>query len=115
MLVVVLGLVLFAVVTAIMLVRARTRWTRLETFSRDEIAALRSDLDRANALLFSEPQVMVDWPAGSDEPSIDGDPGIVGVAAPHRVLAFGSWLEAGKAFAMEQAVEACAAAAKAFR
>jgi signal transduction histidine kinase len=104
-LVVVLGLVLFAVVTAIMLVRARTRWTRLETSSRDEIATLRSDLDRANALLFSEPQVMVDWPAGSDEPRIDGDPAIVGVAAPHRVLAFGSWLEAGKAFAMEQAVE----------
>jgi signal transduction histidine kinase len=104
-LVVVLGLVLFAVVTAIMLVRARVRWTRLETSSRDEIAGLRSDLDRANALLFSEPQVMVDWPAGSDEPHIDGDPAIVGVAAPHRVLAFGSWLEAGKAFAMEQAVE----------
>jgi signal transduction histidine kinase len=104
-LVVVLGLVLFAVVTAIMLVRARTRWTRLETSSRDEIASLRSDLDRANALLFSEPQVMADWPAGSDEPHIDGDPAIVGVAAPHRVLAFGSWLEAGKAFAMEQAVE----------
>ena len=38
-LVVVLGLVLFAVVTAIMLVRARTRWTRLETSSRDEIAS----------------------------------------------------------------------------
>jgi signal transduction histidine kinase len=104
-LVVVLGLVLFAVVTAIMLVRARTRWNRLETSSRDEIATLRSDLDRANALLFSDPQVMVDWPAGSDEPRIDGDPGIVGVAAPHRVLAFGSWLEPGKAFAMEQAVE----------
>ena len=104
-LVVVLGLVLFAVVTAIMLVRARTRWTRLETSSRDEIAALRSDLDRANALLFSDPQVMVDWPAGSDEPRIDGDPGIVGVAAPHRVLAFGSWLEAGRASAMEQALE----------
>jgi signal transduction histidine kinase len=104
-LVVVLGLVLFAVVTAIMLVRARARWTRLETSSRDEIATLRSDLDRANALLFSEPQVMVDWPAGSDEPRIDGDPVIVGVAAPHRVLAFGSWLEAGKASAMEQAVE----------
>ena len=58
-----LGLVLFAVVTAIMLVRARARWARLETSSRDEIATLRSDLDRANALLLSEPQVMVDWPA----------------------------------------------------
>jgi signal transduction histidine kinase len=104
-LVVVLGLMLFAVVTAILLVRMHARSARLETSSRDQIAALRDDLDRANALLFSEPQVMVDWPAGSDEPRIDGDPAIVGVAAPHRVLAFGSWLEPGKALAMEQAVE----------
>jgi signal transduction histidine kinase len=104
-LVVVLGLILFSVVTAIMLVRSRARWIRLDTWSRDEIATLRNDLDRANALLLSEPQVKVDWPAGSDQPSIDGDPAIVGVAEPHRVLAFGSWLEAGKAQAMERAVE----------
>jgi hypothetical protein len=68
-LVVVLGLVLFAVVTAIMLVRARTRWARLETSSRDEIATLRSDLDRANALLFSEPQVMVTGRQGPMSPA----------------------------------------------
>ena len=104
-LVLLLGLIFFAVVTAIMLLRIRARWARLDVTSRDEIAALRSDLDRANALLSSEPQVMVDWPAGSDEPRIDGDPTIVGVTTPHRVLAFGTWLEAGKAFAMEQAVE----------
>jgi signal transduction histidine kinase len=104
-LVIVLGLILFSVVTAIMLVRMHARWARLETTARDEIATLRNDLSRANALLFSEPQVMVDWPAGADEPHIDGDPSIVGVAAPHRVLAFGSWLEPGKAAAMEHAVE----------
>jgi signal transduction histidine kinase len=104
-LVVILGLVLFAVVTAILLVRTRTRGARLEAWSRDEIAALRNDLDRASALLLSEPQIMVDWPAGSEQPSIDGDPAIVGVSAPHRVLAFGSWLEPGRAYAMEQAVE----------
>ena len=100
------GLLLFAVVTAILLVRTRARSARLETSSHDEIAMLRAELDRANALLASEPQVMVDWPPGSDEPSIEGDPAIVGVAAPHRVLAFGSWLDAGKARAMEQAAEA---------
>ena len=99
------GLLLFAVVTAILLVRTRARSARLETSSHDEIAMLRAELDRANALLALEPQVMVDWPPGSDEPSIEGDPAIVGVAAPHRVLAFGSWLDAGKARAMEQAVE----------
>ena len=58
---------------------------------------------------------MVDWPAASDEPSIEGDPAIVGVSAPHRVLAFGSWLDAGKARAMEQAVEALRARGEAFR
>src|SRR6476620_1471434 len=72
------GLLLFAVVTAILLLRTRSRLVRLETSSHDEIAALRSDLDRANALLLSEPQVMVDWPAASDEPTIEGDPALVG-------------------------------------
>ena len=100
------GLVMFAAVTAIMLLRTRTRLARLEASSHDEIAALRTGLDRANALLLSEPQVMVDWPAASDEPTIEGDPAVVGAPAPHRVLAFGSWLDATRATAMEQAVEA---------
>ncbi len=105
-LVLLVGLLLFAVVTSILLLRTRTRLQRLEISSHDEIAALRAGLDRANALLLTEPQVMVDWPAGSDEPIIDGDPAVVGARAPHRVLAFGSWLDAGRAAAMEHAVEA---------
>ena len=113
-LVLLVGLLVFAVVTAILLVRARAGWARLETSSHDEIAALRADLDRANALLASEPQVMVDWPAAADEPFIEGDPAVVGVSAPHRVLAFGSWLDAGKASAMERAVEALRARGDAF-
>ncbi len=108
------GLLLFAVVTAILLVRTRARSARLEAFSHDEIATLRAELDRASALLASEPQVMVDWPPGSDEPSIEGDPAVVGVSAAHRVLAFGSWLPAGKASAMEQAVEALRTRGEAF-
>ena len=102
----VLGVVLFAVVTAIMLVRTRARLAREEAWSRDEIAKLREEVDRANAIILSEPQVIVDWRAGSDEPGIDGDPAILGISAPHRVLAFGSWLEAGKAGAIERAVDA---------
>jgi len=104
--VLVLGLIFFAVVTAIMLVRTRTRTARFEAWSGDQIAGLRNALDRANALLLSEPQIMVDWLAASDEPIIDGDPALVGVSAPYRVLAFGSWLEPAGARAMEQAVEA---------
>src|SRR5579863_5780228 len=113
-LVLLVGLLVFAVVTAILLVHARAGWARLETSSHDEIAVLRAELDRANALLASEPQVMVDWPAAADEPFIEGDPAVVGVAAPHRVLAFGSWLDAGKASAMERAVEALRARGDAF-
>jgi len=108
------GIALFAVVTAIMLVRARVRTARLDAWSRDEIATLRDELDRAKALLFSEPQLVVVWAAGSDEPGIDGDPAIVGAAASRRVLAFGSWLDAGKASAMEHAVEALRARGEAF-
>jgi signal transduction histidine kinase len=105
-LVLIFGLLLFAVVTAIVLVRTRARAIRREAQAHDETAALRADLDRTNALLQSEPQVVVDWPAASDEPGIEGDLDIVGVTAPRRVLAFGSWLDAAKAQAMEEAVEA---------
>jgi signal transduction histidine kinase len=105
-LVLLVGLVLFAVVTAILLLRTRARLARLETSSHDEITALRTGLDRANALLLSEPQVMIDWPAASDEPTIEGDPAVVGASAPHRVLAFGSLLDPVRATAMEQAVGA---------
>ena len=71
---VVCGVVLFAVVSAIMLVRSWARAARLERRLHKEIAALRDEVDRANALMRSEPQVVVVWPAGADEPKIDGDP-----------------------------------------
>jgi signal transduction histidine kinase len=108
------GVVLFAVVTAIMLVRTRARAARLEARSRDEIATLREELDRANALMRSEPQVVVVWPVDCDEPSIEGDPSTVGVSASHRVLAFGSWLDAGKASAMERALDGLRSRGEAF-
>jgi len=113
-LVLILGLLFFAVVTAIMLLRARVRGARLEAAAHEETTRLRADLDRANALLQSEVQILVDWPAASDQPSIEGDPAMVGVFAPHRVLAFGSWLDAGQARAMEEAVDALRARGEAF-
>jgi len=109
-----LGLVAFAAVTAVLLVRARARAARVESVSRDEIAGLRDRLDRAQALLLSERQVFVDWPAASENPGIEGDPDILGVPAPHRVLAFGSWLDAAKATEMEHAVEALRATGEPF-
>jgi signal transduction histidine kinase len=113
-LVLVCGLLLFAVVTAIMLVRTRARAGRQDSAARDQIARLRAGLDRANAVLQSEAQVVVDWPAASDQPDIEGDPSIVGVSARHRVLAFGSWLDSAQAQAMENAVEALRTRGQAF-
>src|ERR1700692_2077837 len=110
----VLGVVLFAVVTAIMLVRSRARAAGLEAWSHDEIARLRDEADRAKALSASEPQVIVVWPAGSDEPCIDGDGAALGVSPSRLVLAFGSWLDAAKASAMERAVEALRERGEAF-
>jgi len=110
----VLGLILFAVITAIMLMRTAARAARLEAGSREEIAVLRDRLDRANALLLSQRQVLVDWPAASDRPNIDGDVEILGVNKPRHVLAFGSWLDAAQASAMDHAVEALRTHGEAF-
>jgi signal transduction histidine kinase len=105
-LVLTLGILCFAVVTAILLVRTRRRAAETEAHLRDRIIDLTADVDRANALLLTDRQVVVTWPAGLDEPEIVGDPGLlVTSAVPQRVLAFGAWLDADQAQAMEQAVE----------
>jgi signal transduction histidine kinase len=110
-----LGVLLFAVVTAIMLVRTRMRAASSEATLRDRIVTLKADRDRATALLLSEPQVLVSWAAADNEPDILGDTALVtGVAVPQRVLAFGSWLEPDKAQAMERAAEALRGRGEAF-
>lgn len=101
-----LGSLLFAFVTAVLLVRARRHAAENEARTRDQIAALTADIDRANALLLSDPQIIIAWAAASDEPEITGDTAIVTPAGdPHRVLAFGSWLAPDPASAIEQALD----------
>ena len=101
-----LGVIAFAVITSIMLVRTRARAAEANDRARAEIASLRADADRARTLLMAEPQFVVQWPAGESEPSIMGDTGIVGAAStPRRALAFGMWLEPSQAQAVEHAVE----------
>jgi signal transduction histidine kinase len=102
-----LGILCFAVVTAILLVRTRQRLGEAEAAARDESIAARAAIDRAYALLMSEPQVLIAWAAASDEPEIIGDPSLVASAdAPHRLLAFGTWLAPAAARDMEHAVDA---------
>ena len=110
-----LGVLLFAVVTAIMLVSARLSASAADAASRDEITALKTERDRFNALLMSEPQILISWAAADNEPDILGDTTLVTSASvPQRALAFGSWLEPDKAQAMEHAVDALRADGEGF-
>ena len=102
-----LGILCFAVVTAILLVRTRARLAEVEASAHDETVASKAAIDRAYALLLSEPQILVAWAAAADEAEIIGDPTLVTTAdAPHRVLAFGTWLDPDAAREMERSVDA---------
>src|SRR5262249_15001283 len=79
----------------------------VETMARDESIAAKATIDRAYALLLTDPQILIAWPATADEPEITGDPALVTDAqAPHRLLAFGTWLAPETAAAIERAVDA---------
>jgi signal transduction histidine kinase len=101
-----LGLLCFAALATVVLLRTRKTAATIETAANDESMALRAEIDRLKTLLLSEPQVLVAWAAGSDQPEIFGDTGIVvSGAVPERVLAFGAWLEPAAAQRMQHAVE----------
>jgi len=103
----VLGVLVFAVTTAVVLVRLRLRSASAEAALRDRIVQLHGEADRVHALLLAEPQILVSWTAAGTEPDIVGDVGLVTEATtPLRVLAFGSWLAPEEAQAMEHAVDA---------
>lgn len=100
----------FSVVSAILLMRNRTRAASNEAKLRVQINELTAQTDRLSALLFAEPQVLISWPAGDDRPRISGDFSLLlpeGLQqSPQRVLAFGSWLPAESALQMDRAVDA---------
>jgi signal transduction histidine kinase len=101
-----LGLLIFAVLATIALLRTRKTADRAQTASRDQAMERNAEIDRLKTLLLSEPQVLVAWAAATDETDILGDTGlIVGDHQPERVLAFGAWLEPAAAQRMEYAVE----------
>jgi signal transduction histidine kinase len=111
----VLGVVIFAVVTAVLLVRTRQRAAAAETEARREIDTLTAEIDRVNALLLAEPQIVVAWAAGSDEPDITGDVTIVTQATmPQRILAFESWLPSDQAEQLTASVERLRASGEGF-
>src|SRR3974390_935673 len=102
-----LGLLSFAVLAILVLIRTRRSADRVESAARHQIMQLHADIDRLKALLLSEPQVLVEWSArAARPPNIIGDTSLLAPGAvPERVLAFGSWLEPAAAQRMEHAVE----------
>src|SRR5215211_7148229 len=101
-----LGLTIFATTTALLHLHERTRWSRRERALNGEIASLRGAHDRAEMLIGAERQLVVSWSGRDAEPAFEGDPTVVGEAAnARRALAFGSWLAAVDATALERALE----------
>ncbi len=100
-----LGVLCFAVVTAIMLVRSRERMATERTRARTEVARLEGEIDRLYGLLLAEPQVIVAWNRNAT-PQIIGDPSIIAPdLTADRVLDYPGWLRPEQALALETAVE----------
>ena len=110
-----LGLIFFAVLAAIALVRTRMAANHLESAAREQARESQAEIDRLKTLLLSEPQVLVAWAAANDQTDILGDTGlIVSGGVPERILAFGTWLEPAAAQRMEHAVETLRSAGRGF-
>jgi signal transduction histidine kinase len=106
-----LGVLVFSVVAAILLMRTRLRAAANEARLRADIQGLQVEADRFRALLFAEPQVLISWAAGDTRPQISGDTALVLPQEAHnqhpqRILAFGTWLAPEPALQMDHAVDA---------
>ena len=101
-----MGLVIFATTTALLHLRERGRWTRRERTLAAEIETLRAAHDRAEIMVAAERQLVVSWDGTGAEPIFEGDPSVVGEGvSARRAVAFGSWLVAADAAALEKAVD----------
>ncbi|GLK82971.1 sensor histidine kinase [Ancylobacter defluvii] len=101
-----LGLLAFATTTAIVHVRFRRAARAREEGAFAEISRLEAQIEEGRALLMAEPQIVVVWRDPAADPEIIGNtPAFTGVAAPARILAFGSWLAPPSARDIEVAVD----------
>ena len=101
-----LGLLAFATTTAIVHVRFRRAARAREEHAFAEISRLEAQIEEGRALLMAEPQIVVVWRDPTGDPEIIGNtPAFTGVAAPGRILAFGSWLSAPSAREIDAAVD----------
>src|SRR5579871_2008451 len=99
------GALIFAVVTAIMLVRTRERLRAERGRARVGMAALESEIDRLYGLLLAEPQVIVSW-SRSAAPEVIGDPATIAPGlTTDRVMSFSAWLRPEQVVLLDSVVE----------
>src|SRR5262245_35797365 len=110
-----LGLVLFAVISAILLLRTRARAIIDAARYQSEIHALKTAAGDARALLASDPQLLIVWPANGGEPEIIGDVTLIAPEQPpERLPDFAAWLAPDAAEVIEQAVSVLRAKGEGF-
>jgi len=109
------GLLCVTVVTGSLFALARGRSSRNEAALRGEIADLRARLDRSEALLTAEPQVVVVFGADGEEPDITGDlSATTSLPSGRRVLALGSWVVPNRVWQVEEKIERLRQSGEAF-
>jgi signal transduction histidine kinase len=100
-----IGVLFFAVVSAVLLVRTYDRLGAQRARNSTVMAALVREIDRLYDLIVSEPQVVVAWNHNA-APEIIGDPAII---APNltvdQVLSFAAWLRPEQALHLESHVD----------
>lgn len=110
------GILFFAVLAAVLYVRARARLQSVERSAREEIGELSARVERAEGLLAIDQNVLVVWPADDQEPEIRCDPGASRKLPARRgdVLAFGKWLDSESAVELERLVAGLRARGESF-
>ncbi len=100
-----IGVLFFAVVCAVLLVRTHDRLGAERARSDTAVSALNGEIDRLYDLMLSEPQVVVRWHHNAD-PQIIGDPSLVAAnLASDQILTFAAWLRPEQALHLESHVD----------
>jgi signal transduction histidine kinase len=98
------GALIFATVTAVLLIRTRERLRLERERARAEAATLDAEIDRLYALLQIEPQVIISWEPGA-KPVVIGDPAsVTPEIAPNHLMSFATWLRSDQAPLLQSAV-----------
>ncbi|RTL89790.1 MAG: PAS domain-containing protein [Hyphomicrobiales bacterium] len=110
------GLALFSAVVALTHIGERNHWRRREARMAAELEDLRARFDRARTFLASEPQAFVVWSSPEGDPDVSASTLLADAdGAPRRLLAFGTWLVAKDAQALDAAIDRLRKYGEAFR